>query len=116
MPRYSLRELLVVFIGVSASFVAGFLPIRNQGGVAQFVAGMAAITAICFVAVFSMKRFAVTAGLLFTVAATLGAMISMPPDDRNLGIVLFFLAVFGFPPAFITVPLTISRRMGTTNF
>jgi hypothetical protein len=70
---------------------------------------------ICFIAVFSVNRLAITIGVLFTVAVSLGAYVALPPSrySTSLQSFVFLLAVFGVPVMLITVPLTIHRLTGS---
>lgn len=115
MLQFSLREFLIVSIGASAAFAAGFLPIRSEGGVTGLIAGASALAGICCIVVFSIHRGAIATGLVCTFAATLGTMLAIPHDQWDMGLVLFLALVFAFPIAFVTVPLTISRLMRTTK-
>jgi hypothetical protein len=111
--RFSLREYFLVLFGISVSFGAGFLPAR-LGWFYPFVLE-SIIILVGMVVVFSINRLAITIGLLFTAAGTLGVLVShspwhLPTIVRSC-IVVF--AMLGIPLLFITVPLTIHRRTGS---
>lgn len=92
------------------SFATGFIPAKSLGSYAYFVLVSSLLSAICSVAVVGVKHRAITTGILFTIAATLGAFLSLP-IERQLGFSDFAViaAILGMGPMLITVPLTIHR-------
>jgi hypothetical protein len=115
MYHYSFREFSVVLIAVTAAFATGFLPVRQFGFLGYFWIVGSVLLVICFIAVLSIKRLAITIGLLITLAASLSVVVSSPPEIRSLRYFLFLLGMLGLMPMLIAIPLTIHRRAGRTR-
>jgi hypothetical protein len=114
--RYSLREVAAVLTGASLSFAIGFIPAGQFGFWRYFFTIVSAVTMATFVvAHYFVARFAITIGMLFSMAAALGVLISlpshsMPPHLNPVRGIAILLAVVGAGPMFIAIPLTLHRR------
>jgi hypothetical protein len=110
--RYSLKEMVVILLGVTISFGSGFLHLEPLGFFNLAIPPGVAMTVCIFTVLYLVKRLAITIGLMLALAGALGGTLSWWSQTKGIDFKLFvFLFCFtAAPNLFFAVPLTLLRR------